>query len=175
MSRGLDIVLQSKSHRARTGFTVVELLVAMAVFSITVVLVTSIFVGVINSQRKNTNTQDILDNGRFILEAIARAVRQSDIGTLDGVSDTLTISHPVKGAVVYSLSGGQVMENGVALSSSNVVVSRLDFIVAGNSLTDNTQPRVTISLALRDVNQKPSEQSTINLQTTLTPRNLQIQ
>jgi len=158
------------------GFTLVELLVAMAVFSVTVVTVSSIFVGSINAQRKNINTQEVLDNGRFILENIGRAIRQSDIVTVDGSGASLTMIHPTKGTIAYTLSeANQVTENDVALSANSVFVERLNFVIYGNGTTDQIQPRVTISLSLRNILQKIGSDANINLQTTVTPRNLQIQ
>lgn len=165
------------------GFTLIELLVAMAVFSTVVVIVSSIFVSVTGSQRKNVNNQEVIDNARFVLESIGRSVRQGDIVTPagDGLSSCasanpcLKISHPIKGDVNYSLSNGQVLENGVDLSSSNVFVDKFDFTVLGRPTDDQIQPRVVISLSLRSRNQPTGGDSTINLQTTITPRNLQIQ
>lgn len=159
------------------GFTIVELLVAVAVFSIVVMVVSGVFVSSVGSQRKNINNQEVLDNARFVLEAVGRSVRQSDITTADGTGSTLVVNHPIKGAITYSLddTAGQVLENGVGLSAGSVFVERLTFVVGGSAATDLLQPRVSISLGIRNKNQKPGSDTTVNLQTTVTPRNLQIQ
>ena len=176
-----DDVLYSKlptsAGKPDRGFTIVELLVATAVFSIVVMVVSGVFISAVGSQRKNVNNQEVLDNARFVLEAIGRSVRQSDITTADGTSSTLAVNHPVKGAITYSLNAvtGQVLENGVGLSASSVFVERLSFVVSGSAATDLLQPRVTISLGIRNKNQKPGTDTAVNLQTTVTPRNLQIQ
>jgi len=155
------------------GFTLIELLVAMAVFSTVVVIVSSIFVSVTGSQRKNVNNQEVIDNARFILESIGRSVRQSQVQSPNSTSSNLTLNHPIKGIFAYSLSGGQVLENGVALSSNNVFVDRLDFTISGVG-DDQIQPRVTIAISLRSSNQPAGGDSAINLQTTITPSNLDI-
>lgn len=171
------------NENSRAGFTLVELIVAIAVFATVVTLVSSIFVSSVGSQRKNMNNQDVLDNGRYVLETMGRAIRQSTIVTSDGTisgAAGLTINHPTKGlAVRYFLEGGQVKEtsggNTTTLSSSNVSVQGLTFVVQGNGSTDNTQPRVVISLSLKNSQGLSATENVINLQTTVTPRNLQIQ
>ncbi len=164
------------------GFTLVELIVAVSVFASVITIVSSIFVSTVGSQRKNINQQEILENARYVLETISRSLRQSTIQTADGASSSLAITHPVKGLVTYQLDNNQIKESAagnpaVALSSTGVIVDKLNFIVQGNSLppSDTNQPRVTIVISLRNSEAKVSSQSLINLQTTVTPRNLQIQ
>lgn len=160
-----------------TGFTLVELVVAIAVFSAVITIVSSVFVSAVGSQRKNVGHQDVLDNARFVVESITRSIRQSAIVTpaVSGSSSSITINHPIKGSVVYDISNNQITENGIALSSAAVYVSRLNFTVSGNSSSDDTQPKVTVSISLRNASAQADAQSFINLQTTVVPRNLQIQ
>lgn len=157
------------------GFTLIELIVAMAVFATVITVVSSIFVSSVGSQRKNVNQQEVLENARYVLETISRSIRQSTVVTSDSTSSSLSLSHPTKGAVAYTLNNGQILENGTALSSGGITVERLSFIIQGNSATDNIQPRVTISISLKDNQAQAGTASAINLQTTVTPRNLQIQ
>ena len=164
---------------SHAGFTLVELIVAIAVFAVTVTIASSIFVSSVGSQRKNINQQEVLDNARFVLESMGRAVRQSTVLTCPDqascTANSISLNHPVKGAVTYQLTNAQIMENGIALSSAGVSVERLDFTVLGNGLSDNNQPRVVIVVSLKNLNPEPNTQSLIDLQTTITPRNLQIQ
>ena len=179
--------------KQKAGFTLVELIVAVGVFAAVVVAVSTIFTSVVNSQRKNVNNEEILDNARFVLENMARAIRQScvinDQGiqskscivSPDGSSSSLNVLHATKGVVVYNLSNGHITEksntdsSAINLTSDSVAVDSLTFVVAGNNITDNIQPRITISISMRSVNQKPGTDTNINLQTTVTPRGLQIQ
>lgn len=163
------------------GFTLVELVVAIAVFATVVTLVSSIFVSSVGSQRKNINNQDVLDNGRYVLETMGRAIRQGIITQppSDATQSTIQLNHPTKGVVVYQLDNGQVKEtsggNTTTLSSSNVTVQKLTFAVQGNSAppSDTNQPRVTISISIKSTQSTSGTDSIINLQTTVTPRNLQ--
>ncbi|MBI2454430.1 MAG: prepilin-type N-terminal cleavage/methylation domain-containing protein [Parcubacteria group bacterium] len=178
-TRTLDMSRVSCSRFHDRGFTLVELIVAIAVFATVVTVVSSIFVSSVGSQRKNVNNQDVLDNARYVLETMGRSIRQSVIVTGNGTGSTLTVNHPTKGVTTYVLDNSQVKEsvggNTVALSSSNVSVQGLTFIVQGNGSTDNIQPKVTISISLKNAQGAASTESIANLQTTVTPRNLQIQ
>ncbi len=161
------------------GFTLIELIVAMAVFATVVTIVSSIFVSTVGSQRKNVNQQAVVENARYVLETISRAIRQSTVQTSDGTSSVLAINHPIKGVVTYQLDNGQIKESDAgnpasALSSSEVSVEKLSFIVKGKG-PDFTQPRVTIIIGIKNTEAGVSTASAINLQTTVTPRNLEIQ
>ena len=160
---------------SRAGFTLIELIVAMAVFSTVVTIVSSIFVSTVGSQRKNVNQQEVLENARYVLENIARSIRQSTVQTTDGTSSVLAVNHPVKGLTTYQLDNKQIEENGLTLSSSEVFVEKLDFIVDGMSGSDFEQPRVTILLSIKNTEAGVGAGSLINIQTTITPRNLNTQ
>lgn len=168
------------NKNSKAGFTFVELLVSIAVFSTMVAVVASIFLSTVGSQRKNIGQQDVLDNARYVLENLGRSIRQSSILYPSGSGETssITINHPDLGVVTYDLIDNQIVEvigsgGPVALSSSNVYVSSLNFNVYGNNSGDNRQPIVTISISLRSLNNRQDENSDINIQTSITPRLLQ--
>lgn len=64
----------------RPGFTLIELLIVAAIFSVAFLIGTSVFVGVQQNQRGIAGRQRIVADGRYILEAMGRAVR---LGTVD--------------------------------------------------------------------------------------------
>ncbi len=67
-------------RHSRRGFTLVEILLVMGIFSTTLLLVTNIFVGSTRLQQRTIVTQRLTGDARFTLETIARAVRT---GTVD--------------------------------------------------------------------------------------------
>ncbi len=148
-----------------------ELLVAVAIFVIVITIATDVYISTVGSQRKSFGLQDVLDSSRFSLESIARAVRQSSIVSVS--PDSLEINHPEKGLITYELSSGKIIENGSALTSRNVVVEKLSFTGYGLLGDDEEQPRVNIVMKIRSSNQRPSEVSILNIQTTITPRKIQ--
>lgn len=64
----------------RPGFTLIELLIVSAIFSVTFLIATSVFVSVQKNQRGIAGRQRIVTDGRYILEAMARSIR---VGTID--------------------------------------------------------------------------------------------
>lgn len=150
-----------------------ELLVSVTIFAIVITIASSIYITTIGSQRRAFGRQNVLDSSRFALESMARAIRQSDV--VSATANTLDINHPDKGTIQYSLSSGQIMESGGALTANDVTVSSLTFLTDGLAGNDNEQPRVTIVLTISSKNVKVTEQSSMTIQTTITPRNLQIQ
>jgi Tfp pilus assembly protein PilE len=158
-------------HRA--GFTLIELLVAVGVFILVVIIVSTIYTSTIGSQRRAFGKQDILDSSRYALETMARAIRQS---TVDSVSATrLELeNHPRKGDITYRLNNGRILENGDQITANNVTVESLEFIGQGIGTGDLHQSRVTIVMAVRSEREKPSEETLIYIQTTVTPRELEL-
>ena len=159
-----------------------ELLVAVALFAITVAAASGLFSAAAKAQRRSLETQKVLSNGRHVLETIGKAIRMSEIQTSDGANQTsLVISHATKGTVTYTLvtvdSDKQVQEAAATtdyISSTNVTVDKLYFTVSGVGTTaPNTQPRVTIVLKVKSKSTVGSMyQVEVNFQTTVSQRNL---
>lgn len=61
--------------RHQAGFTLVELMVVAAVFSITVLVATAVFVNVQSFQRGISGRQRVVADGRYVLEAMARTAK----------------------------------------------------------------------------------------------------
>lgn len=158
------------------GFTLIELIVAVFVFSILVFMAGGTFVGALAVQKRALNIKKAEENAKFILELMAREIRVANpITTADtgcpGVS-SFSFRHPVNGTIEYFLSGSQVHRrvNGIdtVISSPDADVSRLSFCVSGNGSNDDRQPRVTVILGLKAVN--AAEADAFDLQTTVSQR-----
>jgi hypothetical protein len=139
----------------------------MSIFTFVILAATGIFISVIKSQRSTLGLQESTDNIRFATEAMAKAIRMSDIVTKVSGS-TIEINHPTKGSVIYSLEEGRIKENGQPITSEKVQIENLFFEISGAEATDNLQPRITIFIQGRS-GSSPS----INLQTTISQRNIQ--
>lgn len=160
----------------RNGFTLIELLVAVFIFSVLIVLAGGSFIGATAAGRRALNIKKAEENGKFILELMAREIRVANpINTGNSAcpgTGILNFQHPVNGTVEYFLSGSQVHRrvNGVdtVVSNPDVDVSRLNFCVSGNQSGDDRQPRVTVILGLNAVGAPQND--IFDLQTTVSQR-----
>ncbi len=163
----------------KNGFTLIELIVAFFIFSVLVVIAGGSFVSALSLQRRALNIKRVEENGRFVLELMAREIRVANpIATGNNScpgagTSILTFTHPVNGTIEYSLSGNQAHRsvNGVdtIISNPDVEVSRLIFCISGNAVGDDRQPRVTIILGLKTPG-AAADVATIDLQTTVSQR-----
>lgn len=160
--------MNNSNLKSNKGFTLIELIVAMAIFVVVISLTMGIFVKAIEGQRKVKAIQNVQENARFVLERMAREIRMSTINTSAGNNLGIT-AYKVTGdeSVIYSLSGDQILRNGEAVTSSQIQVSQLKFYV---NQDPNIQDRVTIMIAVQNIAQKPKQQVKINLQTTISLR-----
>ncbi|MEK7583464.1 MAG: type II secretion system protein [Patescibacteria group bacterium] len=159
------------------GFTLVEVLVSMMIFSVIMLVSVSSFVYALDLQRRAFNLQQAEENANFILESITKELRVSAITSPLADScpvATLVIQHPDHGEVEYSLVGTdihrKVGETDTIMNSNTVKFSRFDFCVAGATTKDSRQPRVMIRLSLTTTN--TNRQASVDLQTTLSLREL---
>lgn len=162
----------------KKGFTLVELIVAVFIFSVLVTIAGGSFVSALSLQRRALNIKKVEENGRFILELMSRELRVANpINTANNScpanASAISFQHPVNGLVQYSLSGSQVHRNvggaDTIISNPDIEVSRLVFCVSGNTAGDDRQPRVTIILGLKTAG-SGLDAATLDLQTTVSQR-----
>ena len=163
----------------RNGFTLIELIVGVFIFSVLIVLAGGSFVPSLELQRRALNIKRVEENGRFVLELMTRELRVANpINTANnscpGAGGTsLSFTHPVNGNIEYFLSGNSVHRrvNGLdsVISNPDVEVSRLIFCVSGNSMGDDRQPRVSIVLGLKAVG-LTNQADALDVQTTVSQR-----
>lgn len=103
------------------GFSLVELLVAVAIFSVVVAVIADIFVSGMGGARKVFGEQSIQESGRFILESISKELRMSQLNSADG---TLHSALP-QGAVL-----GPYSEIEITNGDGEVVTYEIDNVVA---------------------------------------------
>ncbi len=158
-------------NKQTKGFTIVELLVGLAVFSLVIGVAVNLFAASFRSQRKSMAVQNVQDNGRYLMSFVAKEVRMSEIRTSDGETSTLDIYHSEHGNITYAFAGAQIIRNGEVISSDEVQVQGA-FYIGGISSGDDEQPRVTIIMKVKTIKTKTEERAEINLQTTLSQRKL---
>jgi len=137
------------TRKNNKGFTLVELLVAMAVFGILMSLAIGVFVSAIKAQRDLVDLMSVNNNLNLVLEQMAREMRMgyfdapqyesimAQINTEPCLSSlsfrTMQTNDPkTEGEVVtysYSASDKTIQKNGVPVTGKNVSVETLCFRV----------------------------------------------
>ena len=177
------------------GVSLIEMLVAVAVFAITVGAISGIFISAIRSQRRILATQELLDQTSYVLEYMGRALRMArkDSGLVCLISAKnyevseagdsirfLKFDYGTNSDICYHfyLSNYQIYESkgeaaGVPLTSDKISVNSLRFNLSGDTIGEspNLQPRVTIFSEILGRG-AAGEQPKIQIQTSISQRPL---
>lgn len=166
-----------KTKEQSKGFTLAELLVAMAVFSLIILIAGAIFVQSVRSGRIITGQAAAFDNVALAIEQMAREIRtgvrfpqaeEVDRGGRSYPELKFTNYHGHK--VAYRLINNILFKgtwepdfDGVGITSSSVKITRLNFYIMGDS--DKLPPRITVVIEAEGPFETP-----LNLQTTVGAR-----
>jgi len=170
--------------RFLTGFTLLEMIISIGIFSVLVVASIGITLEVSNAQIKAANIQATQDNIRFSLELITKEMRTGSRYTPSSFCNSnpgeeisfFTSSgesrmYYLTGDRIMRLKGTTVCQAGQPLMADEVGVERLRFMVSGaSSGPQDGQPRVTVSLRVRSKSLKDPLESRMDLETTVTQR-----
>lgn len=149
----------------KSGFTLIELMVALAIFVIISVVAVSVFLSNIKGQRKSFASQNVEDNGRFMMESLIKEIRMAKIKSADGESATLSIGHPINGDIAYNFDGTNLTRKGIILNGSDVEVSGKFYV-----RVNDVWPKVTITMKVKSKSTKTEEQAEVNLQNSVSSR-----
>jgi prepilin-type N-terminal cleavage/methylation domain-containing protein len=166
---------------ARRGFTLVELLVAITLFSIAISIAIGGFVRALRTQRELISLIAANSNASLAIEQMAREIRTGTnfdyYGCPDAtvkICDGLTFTNANDEVVVYDLdktSGGAleriVNSTPQKITADNVSIEYLNF-----SLLKGIPPRITVSLGVGASHQTAPELAgnITNIQTTISSR-----
>ncbi len=162
----------------KRGFTLIEVVVAVFIFIVTVVIAGGTFVSALSLQRRALNLKKVEEDGRFILELMAREIRFANPIFAPNTcfyTNDFSFQHPVNGLVEYSIRNGMVRRYAITqgadtfISSPDIEVLGMRFCITGNEPNDDKQPRVTIILRLR-TGGSVREAAALDLQTTVSQR-----
>ncbi|MBU2037171.1 prepilin-type N-terminal cleavage/methylation domain-containing protein [Patescibacteria group bacterium] len=150
------------------GFTLIELIVAMAIFSVVVIVVMDTFLMGMGGTNRIFSSQAVQESGRFILEFMLKEIRMSEVNTANGNFDTLSIVNSKNQTLdyVFDNTAKQLLRDGEVLNSDNVEITGTFYVQKSGTL----QSRVTIVMKLINKTEKEREKATINLQTTVSSR-----
>jgi prepilin-type N-terminal cleavage/methylation domain-containing protein len=166
------------------GVTLLELMVAVSLFSLTMIMATSVFQSVIGSQRDAIISQEMQENMRYSFEKLGKEIRtaQKDgahscipsgkIFWTDGTRLEFLNYH--NQCICYRLTGGrlEVSSNGCSgsflpLTPQKIVISNLGFGVIDS--TASIQALVTMKMHI-NVTLPGKANQNLDMQTTLSSR-----
>ncbi len=165
-------------YKNQKGFTLLELLAGISIFSITILSMVAIFNKVIVSQKKAIISQNVQNDIRFALEFMNKEIRMAqkspsgkcaDNKVYDSTNNILTFENKNGECIRYSEANNQlyrsVNDNALPMTSKKLKISNLNFYI------DNTnQPVITYTMKLESKNGRKINLSPINIQSTLTSR-----
>jgi prepilin-type N-terminal cleavage/methylation domain-containing protein len=175
--------MANKNLKNNSGFTLVEMLVTVGVFAITVAVSSVVFLNVNNLQQQTANLASLQNEGRYILEKMAKEIRSRELDYVEtnpdefGLTSALVFK-PDESMDVISIgfdSGSQLIrlyQNGQSgpINSDQVSVESAKFLVTPTLSLPEQQSRVTILLVLKNKNVQTRYQKTLTLQTTISSR-----
>ena len=146
------------------GYTLVELIVSVAILSVVMIVAGAAFLAVISLDRKARATNDLVSNLSYVVDSMERSIRT---GTVYSAASGSTFSYTdANGRIIsyrLTLTGtmGQVeqrIDSGswTALTDPRVDIETLTFYPSGTVAGDPSQPTVTIVIRGK---MKPDAQS----------------
>jgi prepilin-type N-terminal cleavage/methylation domain-containing protein len=104
------------------GFTLLEILVVIAIITVVGTMSTQIFLGLIRSSNKTNIQNEVRQNGSFVVDRMERDIRGSTGATLTG-STQLNLTQPDGTAVTYLCTVGTSSSNGGITRDDSVTSS----------------------------------------------------
>ena len=186
--------MNNKAHnKPQKGFSLIEMLIVSAIFSIVIVAAFGVFTSAIKEQRYSLTYQQMLDQSSYAIDYMSKLIRMTkrdNVGDCVAAGTNFNGNEPSPRTYIefkdyndkcrtFSLTltdgGQQVWQNNDGtpspLTSEKFKVTVLKFVVRGDG-NDGFQPKVTILLEIEGSG--PAPQPKIRIQTTVSQRDLDL-
>ena len=179
------------------GFTLLEMVIALGLFSLVTVAFVGITLSLLDAQRKAANAQVVQENARFIMELLTKEIRAGTNFTASttcapaGKEIRFTTTDPLPPNRTYFFSSNRLMRlkafallasqcaNAIELSGEDLFVENIDFFLRGQrsessdpflKFLNDGQPTITINMRVSGREPLYGSQTILNLQTTVVVR-----
>ncbi len=183
------------SHKHTSGFTLIEIMVAIGIFAIVMTVSTGSLLSIINADKKSQSLKSVMNNLNFALDSMSRTIRVGTTYHCGNSGDLTSVQDCTGGSsylafersggnsgdssdqIVYKLSGTQIVKSTdggatfIGFTAPEVVIDTLNFYVNGTTSADNNQPRV-IMVVRGSAGTNERTRTPFSLQTTVTQRAL---
>ena len=104
----------------KQGFTLIEVIVAMFIFSLMMVAISGVFVSFIKANRHARAVQQDMEDAEYAMNIIAKTLRTSSIVTIGATRETIEIYDYSQGRCFgYSFNAGNLRVRSVAPTTAN--------------------------------------------------------
>ncbi len=190
--------MQSNQNQHARGFTLIEMMVAVALFAIVMLVATSALLALMNATRKAQALQSVMNNLNTALDGMVRAIRMGDEYYCGGISagtnnctggstlfsfapyGTDATQQSTRWAYRYNATNKSIEKsvNGgasfVAITAPEIQVDDFKFYVVGTTRSDSVQPRALIVVKGTAGDEKVGTRTTFSIQATAVQRLLDI-
>lgn len=163
----------------RKGFTLIELMVSLTIFSMVVVISIGALISMFNLNKGAIGIASVMNDLNFTVESMTREIRfgqsyrcgNGDLDCPEGDSEiTVTFegietSYYLDGGSIYRQVGGNAP---VSITGDEVGIEELAFYVVGSDPDDNLHPYVV--MVIRGEVGEEDESTEFTLQTSVTQR-----
>lgn len=176
----------------KKGFTLVEMLVVLVIFSIILIAITSMFISSIRIQTNSLATEQLIDQVNYAVEYMGRAIMlankagNNSCGIGNGENyypvnspDSTTLKFINNGNCIefgFNSTENNIYKNDMTnsinlpLTSDDIKVTKLLFNVTGNAGAIKKQSKVTILIEAESKSGNPVQK--VKIQTTVSQRDL---
>ena len=174
-----------KTSFLATGFSLAEVVISIGIFSIASVIISAVYLNANTLHQNTANLQRLQNDGRYIIEKIAREIRareieyplsesqpQDNIQFLpDENNEDLEIRY-LNGNIEYIINGLNANLNGddVEVVEAKFYITPLTKDIWGDEPLSNFQPKVTILLKIKNKVANPKYEREVVLQTTVSSK-----
>lgn len=170
------------AKRCPRGFTIIEMIVAVAIFSVVMVFSVGALLSIIDANKQAQSAKTVINNLNYALETMVRNIRVGSnydadpvtSGLQGGKSSVITFKDQRGSQVTYRLTDSKIFRDvkdsygnalpTFGLTSPDVTIDRLDFYVNGVSSGSVDQPNVLILVGGR-INLKGGRQTRFDVET----------
>ncbi len=184
-------------HTPQSGFTLIEMIVSVALFGIVMLVSVTALVALVDANRKAQALQSVINNLNIAIDGMSRAVREGSnyrCGSASGGDCTSggtvlyfeqhdgSTSNPNddwvyqfrNGRIYKSTDGTTNPSSQVAITAGEVTIEDVTFFVFGSSRSDAVQPKVMMVLKGSAGTTKANVKTTFHVQSTAVQRILDI-
>ena len=146
-----------KKYKFNNGFTLLEMIVTLGLFSVVMVISLSSILNIMNVQKKILSTKTIQENLDFAITVMEREIRAGDQYGVNLSNDEFTFRNINLVNITYKtvfnpITGNLELirdENGspLALTDPKINILVLDFSLSGEGNNDDAQPMVIINIS----------------------------